>query len=237
MRDFAVIRSKYSVCSWDKGVATIRRFLKGKRPDTLEQIYRLLQVAYVMGSQDPSNPDFRASFVNDLDRWRIIVPEHSLPRFDVIAEAVWKKSFEEVESNAPQEYGSNDTLIQLQQLLSQLISRFPLVDTPEKNDQRQGCPTPEYDQSFKGATDTNQTLELGILDGLENPRAYAHVKKLPICSRPPEPVIVLMMAGAIFGFICSFLLSKDILLLSNFQWVCHTVYLFISLTQSQKFSS
>jgi hypothetical protein len=223
--------------AWDKGVATIRRFLEGKRPDTLEQIYRLLQVAYVMGSQDPSNPDFRASFFNDLDRWRTIVPEHSLPRFDVIAEAVWKKSFEEVESKAPQEFGFNDTLIQLQELLSGLISDFPLVDTLEKNEQRQEHRKPEYDQSVNGAMSPIQSLELEILDGLENPRAYADVRKLPNCSISPEPVIVLMMAGAIFGFIFSFLLSKDTLLSSKFQCICHAVYLFSPLTQSQKYSS
>jgi hypothetical protein len=193
--------------AWNKGIATIRRFLQGRRPGTLEQICRLLQVAYAMGSQDPTNPNFRASFANDLDRWRTIVPEHSLLYFDAIVEAVWKKTFDKVQSNGAMDYGADENLLHLQQLLSGLISRNPVAEI-SKDDEQQADPVRTDEQMFNAGLSARFYEAQYVLDGLEDPRAYSHVRKLPFCWEPAEPVIVLMMAGAIFGFIFSFLLGE-----------------------------
>jgi hypothetical protein len=193
--------------AWNKGVATIRRFLQGRRPGTLEQICRLLQVAYAMGSQDPTNPNFRASFANDLDRWRTIVPEHSLLYFDAIVEVVWNKTFDKVQSNGAMDYGSDENLLYLQQLLSGLISCNPVAEI-SKDDEQQAEPVRTDEQMFNAGLSARFSEAQYVLDGFEDPRAYSHVRKQPFCWEPAEPVVVLMMAGAIFGFIFSFLLSE-----------------------------
>jgi hypothetical protein len=193
--------------AWNKGVATIRRFLQGRRPGTLEQICRLLQVAYAMGSQDPTNPDFRASFANDLDRWRTIVPEHSLLYFDAIVEAVWKKTFDKVQSNGATDYGADENLLHLQLLLSGLISCNPVAEI-SKDDEQQADPVCTDEQMFNAGLNAGFYEAQHVLDGFEDPRAYSHIRKLPFCWEPADPVIVLMTAGAIFGFIFSFLLSE-----------------------------
>ena len=193
--------------AWDKGIATIRRLLQGKRPNTLEQICRTLQVAYAMGSQDPSNPDFLTSFVKDLDRWRTIVPAHSLVWFDAIAEAVWGKTFEEVESNGSLEYGSDETLFEIQQLLSSLISRCPLFNIDDKDEQQD--PETSGDESrSECAIDISYAAVQNEVREMEDPRAYPDIRRLPICWEPVHPIIILVMAGAIFGFVFSFLLCK-----------------------------
>ena len=189
--------------AWDKGMAAIRRFLLGKRPKTLERICRLLQVAYSMGSQDSSNQDFQTTFREDLDRWRLIVPRDSLSWFDLFAKAVWNKTFEDV----PREGVSREDLHALQQLLSALISHYPLVDHLER-DELEDDQVSQYEPSFEGEIDIIHEGLRKEFDEIRDPRAFADLRELPIDWRPTDPIIVLMMAGAIFGFIFSFLLSR-----------------------------
>jgi len=61
MRECEFSHQRYQK-SWNTGIAVIRRLFRGVLPRNLEQITRLLQVAYAMGLQDPTNPDFRAGF-------------------------------------------------------------------------------------------------------------------------------------------------------------------------------
>ncbi|OCL05137.1 hypothetical protein AOQ84DRAFT_102350 [Glonium stellatum] len=191
--------------AWNKGISTIRQFLRGKRPQTLEQICRLLQVAYVMGSQDPKNPDFRASFIDDLGRWRVIVPEHSLPCFDAIVEAVWGRTFDNGQSDTASGYGANENILQLQQLLSSLISRNPLTEI-SKEDKQHGHTFYRNEQDLNAGINSDFQAAHHVVGAIEDPRAYSQARKLPICLEPADSTIVLMMAGAIFGFVFSFLL-------------------------------
>lgn len=192
--------------TWDKGVQVIRRFLQGKRPDTLEKICRLLQVAYAMGSQNTKDADFQQNFMNDLDRWRTIVPLHSLGWFDAIAKAVWKKTFKTMRPQGHVEYGADETLLQLQDLLSGLISGCPLVniekDEPETNQSNQ------QNQKSQCAIDVTYAAVQKDVDKMLDPRAYSDSRRIPIDSVLADPIVVLMMAGAIFGFIFSFLLGE-----------------------------
>lgn len=193
--------------AWDKGVATIRRILQGKRPNTLEKICRLLQVAFAMGSQDPSNQDFRMKFMADLDRWRTIVPRHSLHSFDAIAEAVWNKTFDGNALDLVPEYGSDDTLLQLQELLSGLISRYPQVDMLEREIPPSYQP-PQTRNESESAIDISYAAVTEVLDEMTTPRAYSETRKLPIGFRLADSILILLMTGAIFGFIITLFVSK-----------------------------
>ncbi|KAH5054936.1 hypothetical protein HBI38_104280 [Parastagonospora nodorum] len=186
--------------AWDKGVATIRRVLQGKRPDTLEQICRLLQVAFSMGSQDPSNTDFRAKFVEDLARWRTIVPRHSLHSFDAITKAVWNKTFEEDLSDAIPEYGSDETLLRLQELLSGLIACYPQVNISE-GEPPPDPQVPQNENDSESAIDISYAAVQEVLGEMKDPRAYSETRQLPIGVEFADSILILLMAGAIFGFI------------------------------------
>lgn len=192
--------------AWDKGIAVIRRFLQGKRPDTLEKICRLLQVAYAMGLQSTHRENFEVDFRNDLGRWRTIVPLHSVASFDAIVAAVWGKRFDKASSELDLEYGFNETLLQLQDLMSSLISGFPLVniekDLPETDGDNQST------DGSQCAIDITYEKVQKEVDKMPDPRAYSDSRRIPIDPVPADPIVVLMMAGAIFGFIFSFLLSK-----------------------------
>jgi hypothetical protein len=199
--------SQWYYKAWNTGIVTIRRFLRGILPRNLEQICRLLQVAYAMAMQDPKNPDFRASFGSDLDRWRTIVPIGDLPLFDAIAERYWNKTFD---GRSNKEYGSDENLLYLQQLLSGLISDNPLVEISKENNQENPRPNADKQRTEEVC---NSILQVpNLLAGIEVPKAHAHTRKPPICWKEAEPVIILMMSGAIFGAIFSFLLSEYILL-------------------------
>ncbi|KAF2875995.1 hypothetical protein BDV95DRAFT_484175 [Massariosphaeria phaeospora] len=192
--------------AWNKGIATIRRFLRGTLPSTLEKVCRLLQVAYAMGSQDPSHPDFRTCFLDDLARWRNIVPDHSIAHFDTIVKAVWGKTFNEADSIALSENGSNNTLIHLQEILSGVISRCPAAGNLNEEDQDDHQPHGK-EQFFDAAAHPDYVGEQPALGRIEDPRAYPDVRKLPILEDfSTDTVVQLMMIGAIFGFIFSFLL-------------------------------
>ena len=195
--------------AWNTGIVAIRRFLRGILPRNLEQISRLLQVAYAMAMQDPKNPNFRARFASDLDRWRTIVPRGDLSLFDSIAKRYWDKTFDKSQSNA--EYSADENLLYLQQLLSGLISDTPLAEISKESNQ-EDHQTSEDKQRIEDVC--NSILNIpNPLPSIEDPRAYAHTRrKLPICWKPAEPIIILMMAGAIFGAIFSFLLSEYFLL-------------------------
>ncbi|RFU28339.1 hypothetical protein B7463_g7989, partial [Scytalidium lignicola] len=54
----------------------------------------------------------------------------------------------------------------------------------------------------------NSSLDVAphLLSIIEEPRAYPHTRKLPICWKAAEPVIILVMSGAIFESLFSFLL-------------------------------
>jgi hypothetical protein len=177
-------------------------------PRNLEQIFRLLQVAYAMASQDPKNPEFRARFASDLDRWRTVVPKDDLPLFDIIVERYWNKTFDNVQPNT--EYSADENLLCLQQLLSGLISDSPLAEISTESSQED----PQTSVDKQRIEDVrNSILDVpNLLGSIEDPKAYPHTRKLPICWRPAEPVIILMMCGAIFGGIFSFLLREYVLL-------------------------
>lgn len=193
--------------AWDKGVATIRRVLQGKRPHTLEKICRLLQVAFAMGSQDPNNPDFRRSFVEDLGRWRTIVPRHSLHSFDAITKAVWDKTFEGELSETVSEYGSDETLLRLQDLLSSLISCYPQINIPE-GEPLPDPQAPRNENHSESAIDISYAAVQEVLGEMEDPRAYSATRQLPIGVEFADSILILLMAGAIFGFIIAFFASK-----------------------------
>lgn len=160
-----------------------------------------------MGSQDMSNSDYEKTFRDDLAHWRSIVPQDSLSLFDVIVLNVWDKEFDLTTVEGSEEYGSNETLLQLQDILSGLISNCPLVNmenelqlqSPAEDNCAFGNRYPAIPQ------DVDSTKEL---------RAYAETRKLPIGIHihAVDPLTLLMMVGAIIGFIFSFLLSKSTLL-------------------------
>ncbi|KAH9214678.1 hypothetical protein DL95DRAFT_446400 [Leptodontidium sp. 2 PMI_412] len=184
--------------AWRKGVAVIRQLLKGRKPETLGQICRLLQVAFAMGSHDPTISDFRTEFANDLHPWRTIVPANSILQFDAIADAVWDMDL--ADSKVPAEYSPDENLAYIQQLLSGLISSG--MSTNFENSDQELRSMPVHEQGLGRSLQVAQQL----LSGSEDPRAYPHTRKLPICWEPVDSGTVLMMAGAIFGFVFSFLL-------------------------------
>lgn len=106
--------------------------------------------------------------------------------------------------------GANENLLYLQQLLSGLISDNLLVDILPEMDQED----PQTDTDKARIEEVRSLIGQATksLDSTEDPNAYAHTRKVPICWKPAEPIIILMMVGAIFGSIFSFLLSECILL-------------------------
>ena len=124
-------------------MAAIRQFLKGRKPETLGQICRLLQVAFAMGSQDPTTPDFRTDFANDLHRWRSIVPANSILQFDAIADAVW--DFDLTDSKVSAEYSPDENLLYIQQLLSGLISSGVSTNFENSDQSYVQCPSTSKD--------------------------------------------------------------------------------------------
>jgi hypothetical protein len=100
------------------------------------------------------------------------------------------------------EYSPDENLLYIQQLLSGLISSG--VSTNFENSDQELRSMPEHKQGLGGSLQAAQHL----LRGSEDPRAYPHTRKLPICWEPVDSETVLIMAGAIFGFIFSFLLFK-----------------------------
>jgi hypothetical protein len=138
----------------------------------------------------------------------MIVPLHSVAWFDFIAKAVWNKEFSK-QPPRPDEntkYGCNETLLQLQDLMSGLISNCPLFniekDEPESDEGNQTS-----DESRCAIDITYEAVQKNV-DQMSDPRAHSDSRRIPIDPAPADPIVVLMMAGAIFGFIFSFLLSK-----------------------------
>ncbi|KAI0173171.1 hypothetical protein GGR52DRAFT_375342 [Hypoxylon sp. FL1284] len=191
--------------AWNEGVNTIRRFMKGKRPKTLDEVRCLLQVAHAMGSQDPSNPDFHTSFVNDLDRWKMIIPQKSQPEFDRLVQNTWREMSEKPEAASPPEYGHDETLYNLQQLLSSLIENCPVMKASKEAEE--GNPPSRMEQNRDIAPiDTSLEKVQQRPAGVVDPRTYSDVRRLPVPWKLTDSRTVLLMVGAIFGFIISFLL-------------------------------
>jgi ankyrin repeat protein len=212
---------------WKRGIHTLRQILSNDTPQTLEEAVSFLHIVSAMrlsihGAEMIGSKD---EFLEDLDRWKVIVADEERSLYDEIMFAMWGK-----EPNNPlagdSVYTIEAQLEYFQKLAPSLIAqtgvtqlsgapsghglhRLRAVHSGYESFQN---PPPSYpkhqraDQSAIGeerpplVQDDHRFIEM-----------HGGEQILAEPTPPPSHLVVFLMAGAIFGIVITFLLSEQVL--------------------------
>ena len=194
--------------AWTNGKTTIKDILSGRLPRDLAPVLGLVEIASAtryITMDSKSSVTAEEKFLNDLDRWRTLLQEDMHPAYDHIVHVLWGKEYREA-NNWMDKTDAQEKLRYFQDLAHELLSRastlrlnLPDIDQPESN-------------MFGG-----EHMFEGLHYTPSNGTSFAEYEA-PTSN--PTCRIVMLMAGAIFGFVIVFLL----LCMSSF------IYLLLALT-------
>ncbi|KAK3374492.1 hypothetical protein B0T24DRAFT_626718 [Lasiosphaeria ovina] len=75
---------------WRRALGSIRHLVGHRPPSSLGEVFDILAISFAVWlSGNPCHYVELSEFVNDLDRWRLFVPESEEDAFDQIAKALW----------------------------------------------------------------------------------------------------------------------------------------------------
>lgn len=208
---------------WRTGIQALRQILANNLPDTLEQAVSFLHIVSAMqrfidGTEVIGSKD---AFLDDLDRWRLIVPEQELSLYDEIVLAVWGK---EPTSHLADDsiHTDEDLLKYFQTLASSLISQTDLTHLCESKQGHElyrlrtvySAYEVPYNPSFHYPRNQQAEETVSCPDSpfpIQQDHRFVEMhgeRSIANRNTPVSHLVIFLMAGAIFGIVIKFLLSK-----------------------------
>jgi ankyrin repeat protein len=212
---------------WKRGIHTLRQILSNDTPQTLEEAVSFLHIVSAMrllihGDEMIGSKD---EFLEDLDRWKVIVADEERSLYDEIMFAMWGK-----EPNSPlagdSVYTIETQLEYFRRLASSLIAqtgitrlsgapsghglyRLRAVHSSYESLQN---PPPSYPKHQRADQSTiGEEPPLLVQDDHRFIEMHGGEQILAEPTSPPSHLVVFLMAGAIFGIVITFLLSEQVL--------------------------
>jgi ankyrin repeat protein len=209
---------------WKRGIHTLRQILSNDIPQTLEEAVSFLHIVsamrlFIHGDEMIGSKD---EFLEDLDRWKVIVADEERSLYDEIMFAMWGK-----EPNSPlagdSVYTIEAQLEYFQRLASSLIAqtgvtqlsgapsghglhRLRAVHSGYESLQN---PPPSYPKHQRAdQSTTGEERPLLVQDDHRFIEMHGREQILTEPTPPPSHLVVFLMAGAIFGIVITFLLSE-----------------------------
>lgn len=212
---------------WKRGIHTLRQILSNDTPQTLEEAVSFLHIVsamrlFIHGAEMIGSKD---EFLEDLDRWKVIVADEERSLYDEIMFAMWGK-----EPNNPlagdSVYTIEAQLEYFQKLASSLIAqtgvtqlsgapsghglhRLRAVHSGYESFQNPPSSYPKHQRADQSAIGEERLLL--VQDDHRFIEMYGGEQILAEPTPPPSRLVVFLMAGAIFGIVITFLLSEQVL--------------------------
>jgi len=207
--------------TWKIGMATIRQLLDDTPPQGLGQVLSFLLVVSAMRLFLHDTDDDLGSeeaFCDDLDRWRSILDYEQLPLYDEVTSAIWEYNshIAGISSNS-----ISGHLIYFQDLIASLIKHAATPTLEEDflfTRQRLRTMQSKYQRGNHIREDLTQArgaesegAGISVLPSQEGHRyieMHCEIPDIAQRSQPASSLVVLLMAGAIFGIVITFFAGK-----------------------------